>query len=256
MHFDPAKRPANCREFMEDVLGTGWRTMHHGSSGSMLTTQFLVPGSLALPDADSSMNTEPPMPLPEDIWYMVYKDSEAKTHTVKGSTRSIRKNLTLGTLGDLSIIIVSRTKTGQFQPLGTIPEFRDLAMQAGVAKEALKPPTPKPPQTPSKRGSPGLVDTPYDGKTPTIPNGASKPGGLGAPSAEDSPTEKHVIQPLRKKSKADNPKVFPSAAIVPKRADDPVEAEAAPEGLSWWPFAVLGAVLLALVLVVVFLLTK
>ena len=247
MHNNPVKRPANCREFMEDVLGTGWRTMHQGSSGNLLvgsqTDQRPVPAA--------PMNTEPPGPPPDDIWYMVYKDAEARTHTVKGSTRSIRKNLTNGALGNLASIIVSRTKTGQFQPLGTIPEFRDLALRAGVEAAA----TTLPP-SPSKRSSPGLVDTPHEGKTPTIPNGASQTGGLtGTPSTEDVATEHHQIQSIRVKPKTPKPSAFPPQPVVPPPdATEPDDNQR--DGLAWWPFAVLVVVLLALISVVVFLLTK
>jgi len=246
MHHDAAKRPANCREFMEDVLGTGWRTMQQGSSGNV--TVGAKSNGRAVPGLP--MNTEPPISPTDDIWYMVYKDAEARTHTVKGSTRSIRKNLLTGALGNLASIIVSRTKTGQFQPLGTIPEFRDLALRAGLDA------APTAPKTPNKR-SPAVFDTPAGGKTPTIPSGASQPAGpIAPPAADDALTEQYDIQPLLVKPKAGNAKVFPPQPVVPTRSRMTSPMESQRERIAWWPFAILGLVLLSLIVVVVVLLTK
>lgn len=189
------------------------------------------------------------MPPVEDIWYMVYKDAESRTHTVKGSTRSIRKNLSSGALGNLASIIVSRTKTGQFQPLGAIPEFRDLALRVGVNSQT---PLAAPSGT-GKRGSAEKVDTPHGGKTPTIPGDGSK--SAPSPSSNDVPTETHEVQPLRVKASA-KVKVFPPRAVVPSRAEAAESETAERQSIPWWPFAVLGFVLLALISVVVFLLTK
>ncbi len=98
MSADPAQRPASCREFMEDLTGAGW------NKGMTDSVQLFG----------------------EDLWYMVYRDETGQMRTVKGNTDSIRKNIQSGSLGDIGSILVSRTKTGQFQPLKTIPEFRDL----------------------------------------------------------------------------------------------------------------------------------
>jgi serine/threonine protein kinase len=100
MSADPTQRPASCREFMEDLTGGGWK------SGQNATDSVALFG--------------------EDLWYMVYRDETGAMRTVKGNTDSIRKNIQTGALGDVSTILVSRTKTGQFQPVKTIPEFRDL----------------------------------------------------------------------------------------------------------------------------------
>jgi hypothetical protein len=61
-----------------------------------------------------------------DVWYLVYKDETGKAHTVKGGTDAIRKALGEGLLGDASTIVVGRSKSGQFQPVHTVAEFRDL----------------------------------------------------------------------------------------------------------------------------------
>ena len=109
MSADPNKRPANCREFMEDLTGTGWK------AGSGLTSN----------QSGDSLRFSA-----TDLWYMVYRDEQNQPRTVKGSTDSIRKNIQVGALGDISVILVSRTKNGQFQPLRTVPEFRDLVVSA------------------------------------------------------------------------------------------------------------------------------
>ena len=64
-----------------------------------------------------------------DVWYMVYKDETGAAHTVKGSTDGIRNALADRLLGDAATVLVSRTKTGQFQSLASVPEFRDLVVQ-------------------------------------------------------------------------------------------------------------------------------
>ncbi|OWK42995.1 serine/threonine protein kinase [Fimbriiglobus ruber] len=106
MSSDPARRPASCREFMEDLTGTRWRVTAPGASDSLL----LGP------------------PPTEDLWYLVYRDAAGQLHTVKGATASVRRNISGGSLGDVAAILVSRTKTGQFLPLRNVPEFRDLVI--------------------------------------------------------------------------------------------------------------------------------
>jgi eukaryotic-like serine/threonine-protein kinase len=110
MGADPEKRPASCREFMEDLLGVAWKP----SLGVNVT--------------------QPPLERPalSDLWYLVYRDASGTPHTVKGTTDSIRQNLKAGTLGDVGAVVVCRTKTGQFEPLKIHPEFRDLVIMPGV----------------------------------------------------------------------------------------------------------------------------
>ena len=100
MSAEPSQRPSSCREFLEDLTGQ------------------------SRPSATPS-STAPP-PGRNDIWYMVYKDELGQTHTVKGATEGIRKALRDSLLGDAAAILVGRTKTGQFVPIGSVPEFRDL----------------------------------------------------------------------------------------------------------------------------------
>src|SRR5262249_32119005 len=86
---DPEQRPSNCREFVEDLTGRTTRKV-------AVDTQAL--GS-------------------QEAWYLVYKDEEGTSHTVKGSTQGIRRSLKEGLLGDASNVRASRTKDGKFEPL-------------------------------------------------------------------------------------------------------------------------------------------
>ncbi|MGL6097366.1 MAG: protein kinase domain-containing protein [Fimbriiglobus sp.] len=112
MSADPQARPASCREFMEDLIGAGWK------AGSGLIA------------AAEPLSTITPASTAEDYWYMVYRDETGQQRTVKGTTDSIRKNLTAGALGDTTSILMCRTKQGQFIPIKSIPEFRDLVVPA------------------------------------------------------------------------------------------------------------------------------
>jgi serine/threonine protein kinase len=103
MHPDAKVRQASCMEFVADLSGKGSSTM----------------------PATAKAESAPP-----DVWYLIYKDDEGTTHTVKGSTAGIRRSFQEGLLGDASNIRASRSKTGNFEPLLSMPEFRDLAAQA------------------------------------------------------------------------------------------------------------------------------
>lgn len=105
MSAEPDRRPSSCREFLEDLTGQSRNTP-------------IRLGEQAGRD-----------PAPADIWYMVYKDETGAAHTVKGSTEGIRNALSNHLLGDAATVLVSRTKTGHFQSLASVPEFRDLVVQ-------------------------------------------------------------------------------------------------------------------------------
>jgi serine/threonine protein kinase len=117
MSADPNMRPVSCREFVEDLTGHSTRRV-----------QTLTAGQLA------------------DVWYLVYKDEEGVSHTVRGNTAAIRRSLKDGLLGDASNIRASRNKMGPFEPLRGYPEFRDLVvMAAPLTVPSPAGPTPPPP---------------------------------------------------------------------------------------------------------------
>jgi len=110
MKNNAAHRPANCRELMEDLTGSPWR-----------------PGQ---PLQIAPMDVVPPPLDLAAVWYMVFQE-QGMPRTVKGTADTIRKNIAAGNLGDLAAVRVSRTKNGQFSPLRSVPEFRDLAPAEG-----------------------------------------------------------------------------------------------------------------------------
>jgi serine/threonine protein kinase len=115
MSAAPEKRPATCREFVEDLLGKSTRA------------------NSAANDQDETT----------DLWYLAYEDDEGQAHTVKGTTDIIRKALKERLLGDGSTIQGSRSKQGPFQPLQAFPEFRDLLIvPEAVPAGGSKSPTP------------------------------------------------------------------------------------------------------------------
>jgi hypothetical protein len=98
---DPVHRPESCQEFIEDLTGHGTKT----KSGVTLGVEAIT-----------------------DYWYMVYTDDEGTVHTVKGTTKAIRRSLKEGLLGDAENVRVARKKIGPFEPLKHFPEFRDLVV--------------------------------------------------------------------------------------------------------------------------------
>jgi serine/threonine protein kinase len=102
MSADPKQRPATCREFVEDLTGHSTRRV---------------------PTMDSSAPVQ-------ERWYLVYRDDQGTTHTVKGTTAAIRRSLKDGVLGDAENIQASHSKTGPWESLRSFPEFRDLVVTA------------------------------------------------------------------------------------------------------------------------------
>jgi hypothetical protein len=150
MSADPEKRPDSCREFIEDLTGQSTRK--------------------ATPQADGAV---------QDNWYLQYKDETGENHMVKGSMDGIRRSLKEGLLGDATNVIASRSKSGQFMPLKSHPEFRDLVVSAAPLSShgsGLKVPVPSvQPATPT-----GGVHVP----TPTSPSGQH----MGIPHIPLEPT--------------------------------------------------------------------
>ena len=156
MSAEPSQRPASCREFLEDLTGQ--------SRGSGSVKAVATP--------------------PADVWYMVYRDENNQSHTVKGSTDSIRSALRDGLLGDASTIRVGRTKAGPFLALMNVPEFRDLV----VAPAPLPPPgraatTATPSSSPTGDDAVDLGGLP----APRAGTPASRVGRTGPTSGRHSP---------------------------------------------------------------------
>jgi serine/threonine protein kinase len=112
MSADPDKRPATCREFVEDLTGRSTRR---------------------LPTVDSDTPQQ-------ELWYLVYKDETGSAHTVKGTVSAIRRSLKDGLLGDAGNVRAARTKSGPFDSLREYPEFRDMVVEAAPL-DASKPPS-------------------------------------------------------------------------------------------------------------------
>jgi len=125
MSGDKEKRPTSCREFVEDLTGHSTRKIN--------TADLQV--ALA------------------DLWYLVYRDEEGETHTVKGSQAAIRRSLKDGLLGDASNVRASRAKAGPFEPLRGFPEFRDLVI-APAPVSAPSSPGASPASNPKQRAIP------------------------------------------------------------------------------------------------------
>jgi serine/threonine protein kinase len=166
MSADPEQRPSSCREFVEDLTGRSTRK---------------------LPSAgDTSAGNA-------DNWYLVYKDEEGTTHTVKGSVNAIRRSLRDGLLGDASNVRASRTKTGPFENLRSYPEFRDLVVAPAplaVPRSGSGPVTPpqEPPTVPHPfpplKARPGSGVPNYPG-VPPVPAAETFPGPAASTEPDD-----------------------------------------------------------------------
>lgn len=192
MSAEPAERPASCREFFEDLTGVS-------RPGSGPTTRPSQNGSAS------------------DVWYLVYKDETGKQHSVKGGTGAIRDALRDGLLGDASTIVVGRSKAGQFQPLHSVPEFRDLVLGSGPlsgvyrtnkTSKSIPPPGARPRHPDSGAvdigGMPAGADpaSSRSGRNPPVPAPASgrmppapPPRASGVVGRATRPTPPRVAQP-------------------------------------------------------------
>jgi hypothetical protein len=150
----PDNRPASCREFIEDLTGTSLKQSNVGVGE-----------------------------VPKDIWYLVYKDENNETHTVKGSTEGIRKALREGLLGDANNIVACRTKQGPFLGLTNYGEFRDLLIE----------PAPMPPKTAIQTSTPAKASS-ISTRQPTSPEPEESVQYPETTTDEHQPTSK-IRQP-------------------------------------------------------------
>jgi serine/threonine protein kinase len=97
MSADPERRPASCREFVEDLTGKSARRLAHADESSV--------------------------PVP-DLWYVIFKDADGVPRTAKGNTAGICRSLREDRMGEVGLIRASRSKEGPFEPLRNCPEFR------------------------------------------------------------------------------------------------------------------------------------
>ncbi len=156
MSADPARRPASCREFIEDLTGQSWTARADGAAPASVVTTPVPAGP-------------PPTPSTTDLWYMVYRDAAGQSKTVKGSTARILDNLKSGALGDAGGVLVCRTKAGPFVPIRNVPEFRISIVEPGVLA---------PNQVATGRTPTGDVSSP---SRPTPTNTATPPAQPPAP---------------------------------------------------------------------------
>ncbi len=235
----PDLRPASCREFMEDLTGVGWRANGGASSGT------------------GTAETVRRFPT-DDLWYMVYRAADGQLHTVKGSTDSIRRNVAAGSLGDAGSILVSRTKTGQFQPLKLVPEFRDLAAAGGAGPAAGRPSSPRLSSTafdPPAVGEPTKASVRVNADEAARPSAETQPEGADAPTPPSTPAAPTVTDITEFERPALDP-----AALNPAPRKYTVDAPPpAPRGFRWPPLYVLlpvAALAIAAGLALAFLLKK
>lgn len=132
----PSQRPATCREFVEDLLGRSTRPM-------------------ALP---------PRAPGEPELWYLKYADENGRECLVKGTRQAVRRSLREGLLGDAGHVSAARGKSGPFQQLLVLPEFRDLCIQnKTLTRTSVLPAAVKPeqegqlPEHPAKTTLPGRM---------------------------------------------------------------------------------------------------
>lgn len=165
MSADPQRRPASCREFIEDLTGQPWTARADGPA----------PANVVTP---APIGEAPPAPPTNDLWYMVYRDSAGNSKTVKGSTARILENLKSGALGDATGILVCRTKTGPFLPIKNVPEFRiHIVEPASLAPHQVStgrtPANIQPPQAPAAPAAMPAISEPQYPR-PVAPARASR----------------------------------------------------------------------------------
>ena len=112
MHSDPDQRASNCRDFIEDLIGRGTRRVEISD---------------------------------KDRWYLFFEDDDGEVRSGKGTSKSVRRGVQDGRLGEPAKVRASRSKSGPFEPLRKHPEFRDLVvLPAAPTPVSVSCPTPMP----------------------------------------------------------------------------------------------------------------
>jgi eukaryotic-like serine/threonine-protein kinase len=96
MQADPARRPSNCREFLEDLTGQSNRYLAERT---------------------------------EDRWYLRFRDAQGNECLARHSTETARQSIQARTLGDPAKVEISAAAEGPFEPLSKVAEFRDLVKE-------------------------------------------------------------------------------------------------------------------------------
>lgn len=93
----------------------------------------------------SAHGATPRAPGEPELWYLKYADENGRECLVKGTRQAVRRSLREGLLGDAGHVSAARGKSGPFQQLLVLPEFRDLCIQnktltrTSVLPAAVKP---------------------------------------------------------------------------------------------------------------------
>ena len=96
---DPLLRPETCREFIDDLNGQNTREI---------------------------VNTEVEINTESALWYLVYSDEAGLVHTVKGTSKGVRRSLREGLLGNADEVRIARSKSGPFELIKNVPDFADV----------------------------------------------------------------------------------------------------------------------------------
>lgn len=219
MSAEPSQRPSSCREFLEDLTGQSRQAAQAPNQ----------PAQAAQPAAD--------------VWYLVYRDENDKPHTVKGSTDGIRNALRDNLLGDPSGVLVSRTKHGQFAPLASVPEFRDLV----VTPSAVAIP---PARTPSPDETVEYRDPASAGPSPSG-NLGRRPAPKAASGPKPSLAAQNATAPYSYTTPSSGSHAAPPRAARERREADPSDARGRrdePKPFNWTPVLVVVVMVLTAVI--------
>ena len=151
MSADPSRRPASCREFVEDLTG-------RSASG-----------------VQTSAANGPP-----DGWFLAYTDEHGVGQTAQGDLDGLRRSLREGRLGEVDNVRASPSEAGPFEPLRAYPEYRDLVIDPA----ALPIPGATPNDRPTKSGKRKASAQP-PGTTPP----RSTPAPFEGPTVQSAPGE-------------------------------------------------------------------
>jgi serine/threonine protein kinase len=109
MDLDPARRPATCREFLEDLTGESSRPLDGVG--------------------------------PDTPWHVAYVDKSGEPKTLVGTTAEVRRGMKAGRFGDLATVQLARGSHGEIRFGRDYPEFRDIVLSRPLAPPPSETPT-------------------------------------------------------------------------------------------------------------------